>query len=333
MYRQLPLMAFCLTGAIVVCPAMSADEAAPRKFPDLPKASTSFGAARLGDSLFVYGGHHGRAHHYSTDGQSSQLLRLNLDKPAKWEVVSQGPKLQGLALVAYRGKLYRVGGFTARNKPDDEHDLWSSADFASFDPKTKNWQHLSPMPVPRSSFDAAIVADTLYVVGGWSMQGGKDNEWHDSAYSIDLSNGKATWTELPQPPFKRRALSVAAHRGQLYAIGGMQSDNKITTKTAIFDPQADKWTEGPILPGKGMEGFGSAAFPLGDHLYVSTSSGKLLRLSGDAASWEVVAELQSARFFHRMLPVSNHSFALFGGANMQQGRFSNVEVTDVNVQP
>ena len=162
------------------------------------------------------------------------------------------------------------------------------------------------------------------------MQGGKEKQWHDSAYRIDLSDEKASWRKVSRPPFERRALSVAAHQSRLFAIGGMQPDNKITTKTAVYDPKADKWSEGPQLPGKGMEGFGTAAFPLGDHLYVSTSSGKLLRFNGEGKSWEIVKELNSARFFHRMLPISKRTFALLGGANMERGRFANVEVTEVS---
>ena len=90
-------------------------------YPDLPKAITSFGAAVLDGAIYVYGGFEGRAHHYYDQGQSGDLLRLNLDaavKPdAKWENVGTGPRLQGLALVACREALYRLGGFEARNPP------------------------------------------------------------------------------------------------------------------------------------------------------------------------------------------------------------------------
>ena len=68
--------------------------------PDLPQAITSFGAAVLGDTVYVYGGHHGHAHHYSQSGQSGDLLRLSLKNPTTWELVATGPKLQGLAMVA-----------------------------------------------------------------------------------------------------------------------------------------------------------------------------------------------------------------------------------------
>ncbi len=40
----------------------------------------------------------------------------------------------------------------------------SVADFARFDPATNTWQALQPLPGGRSSHDAVVVGDTLYVV-------------------------------------------------------------------------------------------------------------------------------------------------------------------------
>jgi len=234
-----------------------------------------------------------------------------------------------LALVAHHGKLYRVGGFTARNKPDEEQDLWSVADFARYDPQTKEWEELPAMPSPRSSFDAAVIGNTLYVVGGWSMQGDQKTKWHDTAYAIDLAQPKLTWTELSKPGFERRALSVGGFHGKLYVVGGMQSNDKVTRKTAVYDPAHKRWSDGPKLPGDDTEGFGAACFPLGEHLFVSTASGKLLRLAADGSAWKVVNDFEHGRFFHRMLPIDDMHFGLIGGANMQRGRYANVELLEL----
>src|SRR5947207_391623 len=123
----LPLLLFATTAA-----GLPAEEG---KLPDLPQAITSFGAAILGDGLYVYGGHFGAAHHYSQEGQSGKLLRLDVKQPDGWQELAGGPRLQGLAMVAHGGKLYRAGGFIARNAKEAEQDLWSVEDFASYDPQ------------------------------------------------------------------------------------------------------------------------------------------------------------------------------------------------------
>jgi hypothetical protein len=299
-------------------------------YPDLPKAITSFGAAVLDDAIYVYGGFEGTAHHYYDQGQSGDLLRLSLradtQPDAKWQTVGTGPRLQGLALVASGQSLYRLGGFEARNKEADKQDLWSVADFVRFEPKTSSWHKLPPMPSPRSSFDAIAADNIVYALGGWTMRGDQESVWQNTAYAFDLAAESPAWQELPKPPFKRRALSVGSFQGRIYAIGGMQPDGKVSRGVDVYTPASRAWSEGPELPGEAMEGFGTACCAAGDRFYVSTSSGKLLRLSEDGRSWELVRQLQVARFFHRMLPIGGDRVALLAGANMQQGKYATVEL-------
>ena len=65
-------------------------------FPPLPTAVSSFGAAVDGGFLYVYGGHAGATHTYSTETASGKFRRLDLAKPAKgWEELAGGTPLQG----------------------------------------------------------------------------------------------------------------------------------------------------------------------------------------------------------------------------------------------
>lgn len=299
------------------------------KYPPIPELVTSFGAAIAGDALYVYGGHTGEAHSYYQEAQANTLRRLNLKNPRKWESLGKGNGLQGLAMVAHDGKLYRIGGFMAKNQRGEEQSLWSQAGVSCFDPKTKQWTEVAPLPEPRSSFDAAVLGDKIYVVGGWSMQGDKESTWHQTAHVLDLGQQQAAWEPLPAPTFQRRALSVAAHQGKVYAIGGMQPEGGPTTRVDVYDPITKSWSEGPRLIGKGMDGFGSSAFATGGRLYVSTYSGDLQRLAPDGKSWEVLRKLPTARFFHRMLPFSKDALVIVGGANMSIGKFEAIEIIPV----
>lgn len=297
-------------------------------YADLPEAVTSFGAAVVGDDLYVYGGHTGDAHHYYYEAQNGSLQKLSLKQGAKWETIAEGPKLQGLTMVANGDKLYRLGGFTAMNKQEEEgRNLVSQNEAAAFDLQSGKWSDLPKLPEPRSSFDAVVLGDQIYVIGGWALNGeDKDSTWHKTAWSLDLSKANAEWTALPEPPFQRRALSVGVQDGKIYAIGGMQEDGGPTTRTAVYDPQSKTWSEGPALPGGNMDGFGTSAFAVGGKLYVSTMSGRLVRLADDGKSWETVGGLTNERFFHRMLPVGEDQLIFVGGASMSVGKFSEVDV-------
>jgi len=300
-------------AATVATAAVAATKSAA--FPPLPEGLTSFGGATLGDWLYVYGGNIGEAHEYFLATASPHLRRLNLKSPEAWEDLAPGPRLQGVALVACKGRVIRIGGFCAHNAEGQEENLWSVPDVAAFDPETKEWSNLPPLPAPRSSHDAAVIGNTIYVVGGWQLRGTTPAAWHDNAWSLDLAAENPVWQALPSPGFQRRALSAAELNGKLYVIGGMSSDNKMTSQVSIFDPESRTWTAGPNLPGKGMEPFGTSCFALNQQLVVTTFSGKVWSLAPGATEWKANEDLKHKRFFHRVVPYSAEELIVVGGSS------------------
>lgn len=331
----------------VSIPASGPSAAATTSLQPLPQPVTSFGAAVVKDSLYMYGGHTGSAHSYSKQEQSNHLTRLDL-KSGQWSTIIDGPHLQGLALVTYQGKLYRVGGFTAQNAEGEDHDLWSQDNVACFDPTKDAWEDLPPLPERRSSHDAAVVDGSIYVVGGWAMGGEKEHQWHTTGWKMDLTAKELRWEAIAAPPFQRRALALAAHEGRLYVVGGMQKDGGPTTAVGIYDPKSNSWSEGPSLVVKAdpepkdgekksrrsmssgrMAGFGASAFATGGSLYVTTVQGNLQQLSPDGSKWEIAASDLTPRFFHRLLPLDDGHLIVVGGSNMSIGKFDEVEVISV----
>jgi N-acetylneuraminic acid mutarotase len=306
-------------------PKPKAQQNATKQYPDMPLALASFGAAIVGDDIYAYGGHSGEAHSYSTKEQSNQLLRLDIADPKEWTTIAQGPRLQGLALVAVDDQLYRIGGFAAKNEDGEAHDLWSQSGVAIFDLAANKWRDAPALPEPRSSLDAAVLDGKIYVAGGWQLRGGDESLWHKTAWRLDSAAKSPKWEALPAPPFQRRAVALAAYGSDLYVLGGMQQEGGPTTRVDIFDTEHGKWRRGPDLPGKPLEGFGCAGFAGAGRLYVSTMSGKLLRLSTDGESWETTKQLETARFFHRMLPYKDTVLFMLGGANMSIGKFQHVD--------
>lgn len=296
----------------------------------IEKPVTSFGAAVADGWLYAYGGHLGSAHKYSAELQARQLLRLNLAKPEKWEVVAEGPGRTGLAMVAYDGKLFRIGGWEAKNATGEKWNLHSSRDFARFDPKSGQWQDLAPLPRGRSSHDAAMLGSKCYVVGGWELAGEGDGDWHTTAYVADLAAEKPEWKEIAAPGFNRRALAVAGYAGNIYVIGGMDDSNDTTTAVSIYDPQSNQWSDGPKVPGENFEGFGAAAFGAEAGLFVSTRSGGIFRLAGDGQSWTQIGKLNHPRSFHRLI-VAGNKLLVVGGTS-KAGKVAQVESIQLAAQ-
>jgi len=296
---------------------------------DMPVPVTSFGAAVCEDFLYVYGGNKADAHTYSAEGQNGKFRRIKLESGSKWESLGEVPRRQGNALVSYKGKVYRLGGFEAKNKLDeDDEELVSTADFAVYDPATSKWTSLTPLPEPRSSFDAVVAGDILYVVGGWALKGDRgDSRWHGTAWQMDLSHEKPEWKTMPAPE-ERRANSLAELDGKVYLIGGMGDDARPTTSVSVFDTKTQKWSEGPNLPGQSMDGFGSSSFNVGGRIVVSTFSGQVVQLSADGKSWEKIQQLETGRFFHRLVGFDNTRFLILGGTSASSNKQASVLVLE-----
>jgi hypothetical protein len=303
-----------------------------RTFAKLPEAITSFGAAVAGDHLYVYSGHIGKSHKYHVGTSSTHFRRLDLRNPGEWEELPAGPALQGVALVAHEGQLYRVGGMAVRNQEGEASDLVSVADVAKFDPETKSWTDLPALPEPRSTHDAVVLGDRLYVVGGWLMPGGDANgsSWHEDALVLDLKNPENGWQNLPTPPFQRRALAVATDGARIFTIGGLSEANQISREVDIFDPKSGTWSKGPEIPGGKTQGFGPSAFGVEGCVFACGADGVLLRLTPAGDAWEPVGQYEHGRLMGRLLPGPDGDMIFVGGSVKMQGTDS-IEAVPLSV--
>lgn len=312
--------------------AGAATEASPPPAPDtglpaLAEGLTSFGGAVAGDSLYVYGGHIGRAHSHTNENLSNHFRRLDLRTPSRgWQEIGENVRgLQGLALVPWNDGVCRVGGLDARNAPGEDDDLISVDTVACWDPATGAWTELPPLPEPRSSHDAAVHGDHLYVAGGWHLGGkGVEADWHDDLLVLDLSADEPAWTSVPQP-FQRRALAVATAGGKVFVLGGITPDGT-SARVDVYEIETGTWSEGPDVPGDDspFAAFGASAFGIGDDVYLSGMGGSILVLpSADGAEWKKMGELEQARFFHRLLP--DRDRILFVAGASREGHLASIE--------
>lgn len=301
----------------------------------LIESLTSFGAAVVGEYLYVFSGHSGDAHGFGKDLLVDHFRRIRFDDPtAHWEELAMHESAQSVALVTDGKDIYRVGGLTFVNEEGEQEALFQSTDdFTRYDIESNTWTELAPLPQPRSSLDVAIVGRTLYAVGGWDLQGkdaAENAPWHDTMHAFDLDNPDDGWKTLAGPGYKLRAISVAAHDGKLYALGGI-SPNGFLRKTSVFDPESKQWVAGPeMIEDSPMTGFATSTFAVGGHLYSTGASGIVYRLSDDGQEWQVADRLLFPRIFLRLLPVGDDRLIALGGTGMSAGRTAVVESLKVD---
>lgn len=297
--------------------AVTSDLTANGTPPEMPVSVASFGAAGMPDgSLYFYGGHSGKRHKYNRDEVHGDLFRWKQGAD-QWEALAKEEPAQGASLVAAKDSVVRIGGMAARNAKGEKQDLWSSETAARYDIASGRWIALPKMPQRRSSHDSIVCGDTLYVIGGWRMEGEADSVWHDTYLTLDLTKADAVWESHAQP-FKRRALAVQTLGTKVYAIGGMTDDNSLTCAVSVLDTTTGDWSDGPALPADKTGGFGFAAVSQGGRLFSSGLSGRLLELRGDV--WVAIAKLAHARYFHRLLSGKAGELIAIGGENRVGGK-------------
>lgn len=300
------------------------------EFPTLPNAITSFGACVAGGSVYVYGGHSGEAHKYSLDTTLFDFQRIAVDGSGDWELLPGPARAQGASLVAWDGKLIRVGGLSARNQTiGEDENLVSLTDVELFDPTTERWSKLPDLPAPRSSHDSLVTGGRLYVVGGWELSGPRKGKWYDESWVLDLAHPDMGWSKFTQP-FKRRAVAADAVGDWIVVLRGMDDANEPSLAVDLYNLKSKEWTRGPELPDGPMDGFGAAACVIGKTLYASTYAGKVFAWSPGDTAWSETAELKQHRFFHRMVPLPDNRLLLLGGASRKSGHMNSVEIVQLN---
>ncbi len=308
--------------------AISPHVSPPSSYAPLPEAITSFGAVAHDGWLYVYGGHRGERHAYSSNDVSGTCRRLSLLDGFTWETLPADLATQSPGLVVDRDSLYRLGGMAARNPKGDKQDLFSQASASHLAVNSDRWEPIADLPEPRSSHDAAIVSHRIYLAGGWHLRGaGREPLWHDTALVLDLSEPKARWKSFPQP-FKRRGLALASLGPRLFCLGGMSEGDSPSLAVDILDTKTGAWSRGPDLPPGRLKGFGASACVVNDRLYISGMSGTVWRLSDDGRRWEEAAQLRTPRFFHRLMPGGDGQLLAVGGEG-SSGKLREIEVISI----
>lgn len=280
----------------------------------MPRGLTTVGAATLGDSLYLVGGYFGPPHDYSKEYQSGQVLRLSLSTGA-WEELPSVEPIQSPAVIGDGRYLYKIGGMQVQNAAGQPTELRSSVAAERFDPSKNRWEPLPNLPEPRSSHYAVVVGTTLYVVGGWGLEGGmNDNVWRDTMLTADLTQPTFTWNSV-KVPFQIRAQGLVPHDGKLYVLGGLAPEGS-TDAVHIYDIASGQWSAGPAFPEENLTARGAT---YKGRLYANGANGKLYRLSQDDQRWELAGSTQHGRLFHEMVPSDRGPLVLAGIPDNNRG--------------
>jgi N-acetylneuraminic acid mutarotase len=157
-----------------------------------------------------------------------------------WTAQTPIPTARGaLASAVLDGNIYVLGGATSSDP--SSKTLWRKHvsmlnTLESYNPQTKHWSTLPPLPTSSGFLAAASLNGQIYAIGGEDTAG--DNLAKVESYSP----GSGSWkTDAPLPAAKAGDHAAVGGGGRVYALdakGGLE----------IYDPTTNSWTLGPTMP-------------------------------------------------------------------------------------
>ena len=179
--------------------AFALENGAWRRLAPLPDARAAAAATIAGGRLYVVGGVDGR--------RSLARVAFALDlRTSRWSRVPGPSPREHLAAAAAGTRLFALGGRSAGIDTN-------TARFESYDPKTRRWTRLTPVPQARGGTGAALVSGRIVSIGGEQPQG-----TIRTVYAYDLRAKR--WRRLADLPSPRHGLGVVGFDGRAYAVAG-----------------------------------------------------------------------------------------------------------------
>jgi non-specific serine/threonine protein kinase len=219
---------------------------------------------------------------------------------------SAGPDLPvGLhhsAAAVYRGEIVIAGGF------EDASSLYSKPTDRVLALRGGRWVDLPPLGRPRGAAAAAVVGDSLVVVGG-----------RDASLLIaptEVFDGTA-WHDRAAIPTLRDHLAAVSDARYVYAVGGRYLDPSRTSDVfERYDAAQNRWDTMPPLPtargGLGLTTLGTRLVAAGGE-DASRVFPQVEAFDIAAGAWSSLANLPTPRHGLALGAVGDRVAALVGG--------------------
>ena len=165
----------------------------------MPDGRAAAAAAIANGRLYVIGGRNG----HRDLARDAFVLTL---ATRQWERIPGPDPREHLAAAGSRGRVYAIGGRAAGIDTN-------STRFEVYDPGTRTWRRLAPLPGARGGTGAAALGGRIVSVGGEQPAG-----TIGTVYSYDIS--KQRWSRLPDLATPRHGLGVVAEGGRVWALAG-----------------------------------------------------------------------------------------------------------------
>lgn len=199
----------------------------------LPLAVWRACAATLNDTLYVFGGYRTAQFPFSPPNRvfAYDPITDSWDEKAR---MSQG---RGACVaITLDDGIHILGGLGgSRNADMDLHEVYK--------PSANTWVVEQPMPISLSGMSAALLNNTLYLMGGYRFDPGVVSQNLLLAYDVATK----TWTARHPMPAARLGIDAVVLSDKIVVFGG-QTTASTPSATLAYDPITDHWQQLTHMP-------------------------------------------------------------------------------------
>jgi len=213
----------------------------------LPEARSGAVAFNIKNTLYIAGGGYRKQ-----DGRFHFFKYLDIYDPLS-DTWFRGPDMlmphDYPGGVAFDDKIYIFGGHSPEATIEGPLKDPGFAFSEVFDPLTKKWYKIAPMPTPRFACAAIVFNNEILVMGGAGLR-------EDGFKNFDIVEAydprKDCWRrEEFTLPWNAAGLCAFVHEGTIFVVGG-NSGTCVQKRFACLDKRTGQWIELTSLPAERM---------------------------------------------------------------------------------
>ncbi len=259
---------------------------------------------------------------YSDDGGNLTLHVARLD-PTTW--VTKAPMSvprSRPAAAAVNGKIYVIGGesplFASQLKNAGENSIlaenWSAQAFETtleeYNPTSNTWTTKAPKPTGVSNTGAAVIANKIYVPGGYNGS--------TPLAVVEVYNPATnSWSSVASMPEARSGAAVAALSNRLYVFGGNNSAGAFVNTCYVYDVSTNIWSScAPMTYARGYAGAGvvnGKIYVVGGRDSSTADFNYVEEYNPSTNTWTTKASLATARGGPGVVGNGNYLYVCGGG--------------------
>ena len=195
---------------------------------EMPISRFYFGLGVVAGKVYLIGGTTGLE-----DGQEQRMDRVDIYDPAtnRWAKGRKMPTRRdpgGVAVV--NSRIYVIGG---EGWPLPQN--WGEGQFLGsieeYDPTNRQWRKKKDMLELKNWFSSAVVGDDIYLIGGYTREGGLQQLATVNVYHPRTE----TWREISALPNPLDTFGAATVNGKIYVFGSLDAGGQFSTDVLVYD--------------------------------------------------------------------------------------------------